>query len=221
MITHTPGRTPRSPQFNDPDASPLPSIDERIVVGLQQLSRAVMLSSERESFRHQLSGLQSQLLLSLLKPHHATTIGGLATELNLSAPTLSDAARVLLKKGLVRKRHDPRDGRIVRLSLTGRGRAVTGKLMKSQAELQRIVASLAGEEKEKLLSLLVTLTKGFLDRGLIPISRMCKGCQFFMEDLTPGSNKPHYCAFAEVPIGESALQTDCPDHIPLTLITAS
>ena len=218
MTPHPASRAPRPKGLDVPLNT---AIDERIVIGLQQLSRAITLFSERESSRLRLSSLQSQLLLSLLKPHHATTVGGLAAEMNLSAPTLSDAARTLREKGLVIKRHDARDGRIVRLSLTGRGRAVAGKLMKSQTELHHIVRSLAADDKAKLLSLLVTLTKNFLDRGLVSISRMCQGCQFFIVNHAPGSPKPHYCAFAEMPIGESALQTDCPDHIPLTLTTAS
>jgi DNA-binding MarR family transcriptional regulator len=192
-------------------------IEERIGVGLHQLSRAVLLQSERAAYRHRLSGLQSQLVLSLLKQHHAKSIGGIADELDLSAPTLSDAARVLLKKGLIRKTRDDRDGRIVKLSLTRRGRTLAHTLQEAQAEIQRIVSSLSNEEKEHLLSLLVTLTKGFLNRGLISISRICQGCQFFGQDRYPGSDKPHYCGFAGMPIGESKLQTDCPEHVPLNL----
>jgi DNA-binding MarR family transcriptional regulator len=193
------------------------SIEERIVIGLQQVSRAVLLHSERAGYRQKLSGLQSQLILSLLKPHHAMTIGGIAHELDLSAPTLSDAAQALLKKGLVRKKQDARDGRIVKLSLTRRGRAMARTVEQGQADIQGIVSSLSNDEKEHLLSLLVALTKGFLNRGLISISRICQGCQFFGPDRFPGSDKPHYCGFAGVPIGESKLQTDCPEHVPLAV----
>jgi len=156
-----------------------PGLEHKILIGLEQIGRAIALLQDHESRDQNLSDLQMNVIISLLEPHHARTIGGMAEELNLTPPTISDAARVLRDKELISKTRDPKDERVVRLDLTARGKSTARRLKAKQNPLLKVITHLTEEEKTSLLSLLIKLTKLFQDKGLVSVARLCERCQYF------------------------------------------
>jgi len=55
------------------------------------------------------------------------TLGDLAAAEQVRAPTISRLAAEMVRTGLVRRRADPGDGRVVRVEMTAKGRRVLGK----------------------------------------------------------------------------------------------
>jgi len=189
-----------------------PGLEEKILIGLEQIGRAIAMLQDHESRAQNLSDLQMNVIVSLLEPHHARTIGGVAEELNLTPPTISDAVRVLEKKDILSKTRDPKDERVVRLDLTARGKSMARRLKEKQNPLLNLITHLAEEEKVSLLSLLIKLTKFFQDKGLVSVARLCVNCQYFHPNQYPGKEKPHHCGFVDSPFGEPELQIDCSKH---------
>jgi len=189
-----------------------PGLEEKILTGLEQIGRAIAMLQDHESRAQNLSDLQMNLIISLLEPHHARTIGGIAEELNLTPPTISDAVRVLEDKEMVLKTRDPKDERVVRLDLTARGKSTARRLKEKQNPLLKVITHLTEEEKVSLLSLLIKLTKFFQDKGLVSVARLCANCQYFHPNRYPGKEKPHHCGFVDSPFGEPELQIDCSEH---------
>jgi len=189
-----------------------PGLEEKILIGLEQIGRAIAMLQDHESRAQNLSDLQMNVILSLLEPHHARTIGGVAEELNLTPPTISDAVRVLEKKDLLSKTRDSKDERVIRLDLTARGKSTARRLKEKQNPLIKVITHLTEEEKVSLLSLLIKLTKFFQDKGLVSVARLCANCRYFHPNRYPGTEKPHHCGFVDGPFGEPELQVDCSEH---------
>lgn len=55
------------------------------------------------------------------------TLGDLAAAEQVRAPTISRLAAEMERLGLIRRRDDPADGRVVRVEMTAKGRRVLGK----------------------------------------------------------------------------------------------
>ncbi len=72
-----------------PAAVSNPPLDEKILIGLEQVGQAIALLFETESRKENLSALQMRIILSLLEPHHPDTVGALSHEMGESAPTVS------------------------------------------------------------------------------------------------------------------------------------
>src|SRR4051812_40402748 len=64
------------------------------------------------------------VLLTALRDEDGLTLGEVAQRLHTTAATISRTARRMVEAGLLDRRRDDRDARLVRLHLTERGRAV-------------------------------------------------------------------------------------------------
>jgi DNA-binding MarR family transcriptional regulator len=187
------------------------TIEERLLFGLEQVVQAVGFLFERRSRDSALSPLQLRILMALLKKGVKRTVGGIAEELSLTPATVSDAIAALVKKGFLTKKRRPEDARVADLALSPRGK----RLALSQAapdEMIGLIRTLSKGEQEALLLVLIKMIRGFQDRGMIPIARMCANCQFFSPNAYPDSNKPHHCGFVEAPFGDRELRIECPDY---------
>jgi MarR family transcriptional regulator for hemolysin len=85
--------------------------------------------------------------------------GELAARQGLSTPTVVQTATRMEAVGLLERRADPVDARLVRLYLTGRGRAVEGAVRKAREGVaRRATASLGKEEARALNASLAKIT---------------------------------------------------------------
>ncbi|HET7855870.1 MAG TPA: MarR family transcriptional regulator [Gaiellaceae bacterium] len=99
------------------------------------------------------SGLSAARLsaLSVLVFGGAKTLGELAAAEQVRPPTMTNIVRGLDQDGLVRREADPRDGRVVRLTATAKGRRVLQRARERRiAKLAERLADLDAHEIERV-----------------------------------------------------------------------
>jgi MarR family transcriptional regulator, organic hydroperoxide resistance regulator len=97
------------------------------------------------------------IVLTVLWEQDGLTPGEIARRLGAATPTIVNTATRMEEAGLVVRRPDPADARLVRLYLTARGRAVREPVREARATLERhATATLTAAEREHLTS---SLTK--------------------------------------------------------------
>ncbi len=100
---------------------------------------------------------QARVLFTLIE-HGERTAGELAEEVSVSPPTITGITDRLVKQGLVERREDPRDRRIVVLCLTDEGRQLTLEIAeKSRVYLGEVFETLSDERLAEICSALEDL----------------------------------------------------------------
>ena len=100
---------------------------------------------------------QARVLFTLIE-HGERTAGELAEEVSVSPPTITGITDRLVKQGLVERREDPRDRRIVVLCLTDEGRQLTLEIAeKSRVYLGEVFETLSAERLAEICSALEDL----------------------------------------------------------------
>jgi DNA-binding MarR family transcriptional regulator len=116
--------------------------------------RAMAEASEAAFQRHGVRSGQ-QWILRRLWDEDGQTPGEIARQLELSTPTVTKAAMRMEAAGLIDRRPDPRDARLVRLFLSERGRALEKTIAEEMAQLaRRSLASLSEDEVKALVAAL-------------------------------------------------------------------
>jgi MarR family transcriptional regulator for hemolysin len=98
------------------------------------------------------------LLLEVLWESDGLTPGELAARLQVATPTVVKSANRMATAGLLLRKPDPADARLVRLYLTDRARAVRQAVERERDELeQRMTATLTPAERAHLRSALIKI----------------------------------------------------------------
>jgi MarR family transcriptional regulator, organic hydroperoxide resistance regulator len=93
------------------------------------------------------------IVLAQLWSQDGLTPGELARRLGSATPTIVNTATRMQDAGLIERRPDPDDARLVRLYLTERGRAARDPVRRARAALERrATATLTAEERRALES---------------------------------------------------------------------
>jgi DNA-binding MarR family transcriptional regulator len=118
----------------------------------------LMRSAADAAFSRHGVRLGQNLLIEALAEEDGLTPGELARRLRVTTPTIVKMAARMDAAGLVTKRRDARDARLVRLHLTARGRSVHGPLEDERRLLQeRAIAGLGEDERLELERALATI----------------------------------------------------------------
>ena len=139
------------------------SVDQRIGDEFQaafwSAKRAMAEASEAAFQRHGVRSGQ-QWILRRLWDEDGQTPGEIARQLELSTPTVTKAAMRMEAAGLIDRRPDPRDARLVRLVLSERGRALEKTIAEEMAQLaRRSLATLSEDEVRALVTALTTIRR--------------------------------------------------------------
>lgn len=195
---------------------PASDLHRRLAAGLSKVSLVLRHQLQRVSQENELTPLQTQILVLLLRRPLGLRVGQIADELAVTAATTSNAISTLVRKKLARKtKGDPNEHRATTTLLTAAGERLARELELWPDVLAPAIDSLAPAEQTKLLESLTSLIRVFEERNQISPARMCASCEFFQPNRgAAGAAKPHYCHFIDAPIGRSDLQVDCPDHEP-------
>jgi DNA-binding MarR family transcriptional regulator len=130
---------------------------ERAIVAYAQVVRVIdpvrfQLWAERG-----LTMPQARVMFTLIE-HGERTAGELAEEVSVSPPTITGITDRLVKQGLVERREDPRDRRIVVLCLTDEGRKLTLEIAeKSRSYLGKVFETLSEARLAQVCSALEDL----------------------------------------------------------------
>jgi DNA-binding MarR family transcriptional regulator len=142
----------------------------------------------------------------------------IAEGLAVTPATASEAVSSLVEKGLVQKAKSAQDKRAIALTLTEKGKQQAAQVSSWPDFLFDAVDELTEEEQVVFLKGLIKIIGKLQEQGRIPIAHMCVSCHFFQPNQYPDAQKPHHCAFVNVPFGDAQLQIDCPDHVPLDFV---
>jgi DNA-binding MarR family transcriptional regulator len=184
------------------------AIESKIVVALERVSEAFRVLLWQESKENSLSPIQIQLLIFILfHSQHLCKVSYLADEFNMTKATISDSIKVLLQKNLVGKVIDEIDTRSFNLILTDEGRKIAKKSASFAATIEKPIHQFSDEQKETLLTSLLSIIEKLKKSGIITIQRMCSSCRFY--DVV---NNKHYCGLLKKPLENHELMVDCPEH---------
>jgi len=103
-------------------------------------------------------------LLALLWEQDGRTPGEIAAALNVTTPTVVKAATRMTAAGLLVRRRDDRDNRLVRLWLTDAGRALREPVEAERRQLEaQVTADLTDLEREHLMTALAKIHRSAAD----------------------------------------------------------
>jgi DNA-binding MarR family transcriptional regulator len=142
-------------------------------------------------------------------------VSSLAQEFDLTQATVSDAIKVLTRKGLTTKKPSQLDGRAFTLKLTSSGKRLAIKLSGWQAGITEQIKGMLPDRKESTIIFLTDLIALLQRGGIISTARMCISCSFFRRDAYPGSERPHHCALTGRSIADSGVEIDCDKYDPV------
>jgi MarR family transcriptional regulator, organic hydroperoxide resistance regulator len=120
-------------------------------------SKALRALTEAELRRHGLHFGQD-LVLGMLWERDGRTPGEVAAALHVTTPTIVKMATRMAAVGLLTRRRDDRDNRLVRLWLTEAGLALKEPVRAARQSLEdKVTADLTKTERHRLLNLLATI----------------------------------------------------------------
>ncbi|HEY3561765.1 MAG TPA: MarR family transcriptional regulator [Kribbella sp.] len=103
-------------------------------------------------------------LLAALWAEDGRAPGEIAAAVNVTTPAVTKLATRLEDAGLLERRPDPRDNRLVRLWLTPAGRALQAPIEAERQQLEdRITANLTKTERAQLMKALTKIHQALLD----------------------------------------------------------
>jgi MarR family transcriptional regulator, organic hydroperoxide resistance regulator len=120
-------------------------------------SKALRALTEAEMRRHGLHYGQD-LVLAVLWEHDGSTPGEVAAALHVTTPTIVKMATRMTAAGLLTRRRDDRDNRLVHLWLTEAGQALKEPVLAARQSLEdKVTAGLTETELRCLLTTLATI----------------------------------------------------------------
>lgn len=143
------------------------------------------------------------------KPERAIV---LADALGISQASLSDSIAALDRKGLVRRRRDPDDGRARLIEATRAGTSLAERMPDAPAAMQEAIAGLAEEDRVGLQRCLSLIIRSLQEAEAISVQRMCLTCRHFRPYVHADPARPHHCGFVDAAFGDGGLRLDCADH---------
>lgn len=184
-------------------------VNEKIATAIERLSTIFRSALWEEAKQHQLSPLQTQILLFVAcHAEELNNVSHLAKEFALTKATVSDAVRVLLEKQLLKKQASE-DARGFNVALTSSGKKLTKKLSGLEDFFGNALEYASEEEQQKIWEGVLLLIGHLQKTGVIPL-RMCFTCQHFSKQHPSGS--PHYCHLMQAPLTMADLRIDCSEH---------
>ena len=108
--------------------------------------------------------LGQNYVLAALWEHDGRTPGEIAAALNVTTPTVVKMATRMTTAGLLIRRRDDQDNRLVRLWLTDRGRALQDPVEAERQALEdKVIAGLTETERKHLMSAMAKIHRAASD----------------------------------------------------------
>lgn len=182
----------------------------QIVTGLQRLTLFWRASQWEVAKELGLNPTQCEILTRVaVRPER---VADLALVLGISQASLSDSVASLDRKGMVRRRPDPKDGRARQIVVTEAGRVLAARMPEAPEALQDALVGLGDADAAGLLRSLTLIIRSLQEARAIPVQRMCLTCRYFSPHVHDDPARPHHCAFVDAAFGDAALRLDCADY---------
>lgn len=142
----------------------------------------------------------------------AANINNISKHLNCTPATASGIIDSLENKSLLIRSRFTDDRRKVYLSLTNEGRKLVETLDDLGNDIEEIINDLTVKEKKVLGNIIHKVSNKLIQRNLIQVSDVCISCCYFQKELTPDSEKPHYCEYLQRHLNDFEIFQECPDY---------
>ena len=182
-------------------------ISSKIVAGLERVSEVFkVLIWEKAKFVG-LSPIQIQILIFIaFRKQNLCNVSHLAKEFNLTKPTISDAIRVLDKKGLIIKDVSLADNRSYSIVLSDLGNEIVSQTYDFSLPLKKQIDGFSQTELESLFGTLSQLIYKLNRIGVLSVQRTCFGCTFYKKN-----NGNDYCNLLQKDLLSQEIRIDCPE----------
>ena len=184
------------------------NVTGKIVIGLERISEAFKVLLWEHAKTLGLSPVQIQVLI-FLAYHKAElcNVSYLAKEFNITKATISDAVKVLDRKGLIRKEHSASDSRSYVIHLSEDGRQVVAQTNSFADPIRSGLEEISTPELYQLYGTLTRLIYQLNRSGILDVQRTCYSCRFYEKN-----GKGHYCHFLVKALMDKEIRLDCPEY---------
>lgn len=181
-------------------------LEIKIVNGLERISEALKALLWEKAKTFGISPIQIQILL-FVSSHRIDicNVSYLAKEFNITKATVSDAVRVLIKKGYLEKDHSPTDNRRYNLKLTTEGAKLISDLSDYSNPISNELSSFNERELSDTFDAVSRLIYQLNQKNIIQVQRTCFNCKFYKGD----KKSKHYCNLLETPLKKHEIRLDC------------
>ena len=182
-------------------------ISSKIVAGLERVSEVFKVLLWDKAKMVGLSPIQIQLLLFVaFHKSELCNVSHLAREFNLTKPTISDAVRVLARKGLIVKKFSSSDSRSYSITLSDAGAEVIAQTYDFSQPLKSQVDAFDESELQQLFDTLSKLIYKLNRNGILEVQRTCYGCKFYRKN-----EQADYCNLLQKDLYKADIRLDCPE----------
>ena len=135
-------------------------IEQDIALQIYSLMRLMRKNvTNTLTFAHELSMVQLQALQLISEGHETMRV--LANEMHVKMPTLTTHIDKLEKAGYVKRSHDSNDRRVIRVTMTAKGKAAWKKSMDAKMErMQTMLQKMSLKDKKDLQRIITNISKG-------------------------------------------------------------
>ncbi|MCK0134418.1 MarR family transcriptional regulator [Arenibacter sp. S6351L] len=182
-------------------------VSSKIVAGLERISEAFKVLLWDKAKLLGLSPIQIQILIFIA--YHKTefcNVSHLAKEFNITKPTISDAIRVLDKKGFITKNYSSSDSRSYSIGLSTEGKKMVEETSDFANPLKTELTTLHQTDLEALFGTLSKLIYQLNRSGILTVQRTCYGCKFYSRKADQD-----YCNLLDKELLNTDIRLDCPE----------
>ncbi len=184
-------------------------ISSKIVAGLERVSEVFKVLLWEKAKLLGLSPIQIQILIFVaFHKQELCNVSHLAKEFNITKPTVSDAVKVLDKKGLITKDFSSLDSRSYAIRLSVAGEKAVSETQDFADPLQKQVSDLNATELQSLFGSLSEIIYKLNRKGILTVQRTCYGCTFHAKKKTSD-----YCNLLDKKLLSQDIRLDCPEFV--------
>lgn len=178
----------------------------KTIAGLERLGEVFKTLLWQKAKIHGISPIQIQILL-FVSSHRSTlcNVSYFAKEFNVTKPTISDAVKVLLKKGYLEKDYSPTDNRRYNVLLSTTGEKLVNELLDYTSPVSTEVQTISEAELRNCFDTISKLIYQLNQKGIIQVQRTCFSCQHYKGNK---SNK-HFCTLLDKDLRNQEIRLDC------------
>ncbi|MBX2873021.1 MAG: MarR family transcriptional regulator, partial [Saprospiraceae bacterium] len=182
-------------------------IKSKIVVALERISEVFRALLWEHAKTIGLSPIQIQILIFIAYHQESLrNVSHLAKEFNVTKPTISDAVRVLEKKGLISKHPAAHDSRRYSIALTESGTAIVQQTENFAEPIKKQLQQFSDAGLSDFHTQLIAVISGLNRSGILSEQRTCHSCRFFEKN-----KEQSFCQLMKKPLLPDDIRLDCPE----------
>lgn len=180
----------------------------KTISGLERIGEVFKTLLWEKAKLHGISPIQIQILLFVSNHKlELCNVSYLAKEFNVTKPTISDAVKVLINKGMLEKDFSNADNRRYNLFLSTTGKQLVKELSDYISPISKELDNVNPQELSSFFNFLSKLIYQLNHKGIIQVQRTCYGCQFYNGD----QEDDHYCSLLKSKLENKKIRLDCPE----------